>query len=71
MIDSTGVMPDPAAISTCRAGAPRSGVNEPDGGCTSIRSPGRTSRTSQPDSAPPGTSRTPIRGGCPAGEQIE
>ena len=43
----------------------------PDGGCTSIRSPGRTSRTSQPDSAPPGTSRTPIRGGWPAGEQIE
>ena len=46
-------------------------MNDPAGGWTSIRSPGRTSRTSQPDMAPPGTSRTPIRGGSPAGEQIE
>ena len=71
VMDSTGVMPDPAAMSTCRAGASRSAVNDPAGGWTSIRSPGRTSRTSQPDMAPPGTSRTPIRGGSPAGEQME
>ena len=44
-------------------------MNEPDGGCTSTTSPGRTSRTSQPDTAPPGTSRTPMRSGWPPGRR--
>ena len=71
-IDSTGVMPEPAAISTCRRPrAARSGVNAPDGGWTSIVSPGRVPRTSQPDTHPSGTSRTPIRGARPGGTQIE
>ena len=71
VIERMGVIPEPAAISTCRPGTARSGVNEPAGGCTSMRSPGLTSRTSQPETAPPGTSRTPIRGGWPAAEQME
>ena len=70
-IDSTGVIPDPAAISTCRPGTRRSAVNDPDGGWTSTRSPGRTSRTSQPETTPPGTSLTPIRSGSPSGAQME
>ena len=70
-IDSTGVMPEPAAISTCRPRTARSGVNAPDGGWTSIVSPGRVPRTSQPDTHPSGTSRTPIRGARPGGTQIE
>ncbi len=70
-MDSTGVMPEPAAISTCRAALARSGVNVPVGAWTSMRSPGRTSWTNQPDNAPPATSRTPMRGARPAGAQIE
>ena len=64
-------MPDPAAISTCEPGVPRSGVNEPVGACTSTVSPGRTSCTSQPETAPPATSRTPIRGAAPKRAQME
>ena len=70
-IDSTGVIPLPAAISTCWPAVARSGTNEPDGACTSSTSPGLTLCTSHPDTAPPGTSRTPIRGGWPAAAQIE
>ena len=43
----------------------------PGGVCTSTTSPGRTSRTSQRENSPSGISRTPIRGGAPAGAQIE
>ena len=53
-MDSTGVMPLPAAIRTWCPGRDRSGVNVPDGAWTSMTSPGRTSWTSQPDTAPPG-----------------
>ncbi len=35
-MDSTGVIPLPAAISTWCPGVSRSGVNEPEGGCASI-----------------------------------
>jgi hypothetical protein len=64
-------MPLPAAIMKWRPGTSRSGVKDPDGGWTSITSPGRTWRTSQPDTAPPATSRTPMRGARPRTEQIE
>jgi hypothetical protein len=70
-MDRTGVIPLPAAIRTCCPGACRSGVNDPDGACASTTSPALTSCTSQPDTAPPATSRTPIRGACPAAAQIE
>src|SRR5215469_2896664 len=70
-IDSTGVMPDPAATSTCSPTADGPGVNVPAGGCTSTTSPGLTSRTSQLETRPPATSRTPMRGGLPGGTQIE
>ena len=70
-MDSTGVIPLPAAISTCCPGTSRSGVNAPDGACTSTTSPGRTWCTSQPDTAPPATSRTPIRGARPLTAQME
>ena len=70
-MDSTGVIPLPAAISTCCAGRVQVGVNEPDGACTSTTSPGLTSCTSQPDTAPPATSRTPMRGARPLTAQIE
>ena len=58
-------MPEPAAISTCRPGTARSGVKVPPGACTSSASPGWRSCTSQPETAPPATSRTPIRGAAP------
>src|ERR1700744_2190093 len=70
-IDIIGVMPEPAAISTWWPGTDRSGVNEPPGLWTWSVSPAFSSRTSQPDTAPPATSRTPIRGGDPAAAQIE
>ena len=70
-MDSIGVIPEPAAISTCRPGAVRSGLKDPAGACTSMTSPARTWWISHPDTAPPATSRTPIRGACPAGAQIE
>ena len=70
-MDSTGVIPLPAAISTWWPGTSRSGVNEPDGACTSITSPGLTSCTSQPETAPPATSRTPMRGARPRAAQME
>ena len=43
----------------------------PLGTWTSRVSPGLTVRTSQPETAPPATSRTPIRGAAPAGAQME
>ena len=70
-MDSTGVIPLPAAISTCCPGVSRSGVNEPEGGCASTTSPARTSCTSQPETAPPATSRTPMRGARPRAAQME
>ena len=70
-MDKTGVIPLPAASRMWCAGISRSGVNEPDGACTSITSPARTSCTSQPDTAPPATSRTPMRGARPVAAQIE
>ena len=70
-MDSTGVIPLPAAISTWCPGTSRSGVNEPDGAWTSITSPARTSCTSQPETAPPATSRTPMRGARPWAAQME
>ena len=48
-----------------------SGVNEPDGGATSISSPGRSRSTSHSENSPVSTRRTPILGSAPAGEQIE
>ena len=70
-IDSAGVIPEPATISTWWPATSTSGVKLPLGACTSMRSPGRTSRTSHVETAPSGTSRTPIRGDAPAGAQIE
>ncbi len=70
-IDIIGVMPEPAAISTCRPGTVRSGVKVPLGAWTSRVSPALSACTSQPETAPPATSRTPIRGADPAGAQIE
>ena len=70
-MDSTGVIPLPAAISTCWPGVSRSGTNEPDGSCTSTTSPALTWRTSQPETAPPATSRTPMRGARPLTAQME
>src|ERR1700684_2675583 len=70
-IDIIGVMPEPAAIRTCCPGSLRSGGDRPPGAWTSRVSPALTWRTSHPDRAPPGTSRTPIRGADPAGAQIE
>ena len=70
-MDRTGVIPLPAAIRTCCPGARRSGVKDPEGAWTSMTSPARTSCTSHPDTAPPATSRTPIRGADPADAQIE
>ena len=70
-IDSTGVIPDPAAISTWCPDSVRSGVNAPVGVPTSTSSPGRIWCTSQVENSPSGTSRTPIRGRAPAGAQIE
>ena len=61
-IDIIGVMPEPAAIRTCRPGTDRSGVKVPLGAWTSRVSPALRVRTSQPETAPPATSRTPIRG---------
>ena len=52
-MDRTGVIPLPAAISTWWPGRSRSGVNEPEGAWTSMTSPGRTSCTSHPETAPP------------------
>ena len=48
-----------------------SGQKRPLGVCTSISSPGRTSRTSHRENSPSGISRTPTRGRAPAGAQIE
>lgn len=70
-MDIIGVIPDPAAISTWCPGSPGSGVKAPVGGSTSTVSPRRTPCTSQSENSPPGTTRTPIRGGAPAGEQME
>ncbi len=70
-IESTGVIPEPAATHRCRPPATGSARNRPVGVCTSIRVPGRTSRTSQLENSPAGTSRTPTRGGAPTGAQIE
>ena len=70
-IDSTGVIPDPAAISTWWPAVAVPGVKLPAGVPTEISSPGRTCRTSQRENSPSGTSRTPIRGRAPSGAQIE
>ena len=70
-IDSTGVIPDPAAISTWWPAVAVPGVKRPAGTATEISSPGRTWRTSQRENKPSGTSRTPIRGRAPSGAQIE
>ena len=70
-IDIIGVMPEPAAISTWRPGTDRSGVKVPLGTWTSRVSPGLIVRTSQPETAPSATSRTPMRGAAPTGAQIE
>ena len=70
-IESAGVIPEPATTRTWCATASTSGVKLPVGGRTSMRSPGRTARTNHGDTAPPDTSRTPIRGAAPAGAQIE
>ena len=69
-IDSTGVIPEPAATSACQPST-SDGVKLPLGGATSISSPGRTWWTSQRENTPPGTSRTPMRGVVPGGAQIE
>ncbi len=70
-IDSTGVIPEPAAISTWWPPVSGPGVKLPAGTPTEISSPGLTSRTSQRENSPSGTSRTPIRGRAPSGAQIE
>jgi len=69
--ESSGVMPDPAAMHRCRSPVDGSACQEPDGLCTSIRVPGTTSRTSHEEKKPSGTSRTPMRSGAPGGAQIE
>ena len=48
----------------CRAATSGSARKLPLGVCTSTRSPGRTSRSSHREKTPPGTSRTPMRGGA-------
>ena len=70
-MDSIGVMPEPAAMHRCRPPCSGSARKLPVGICTSMTSPGRTSRTSQDENSPSGISRTPMRGEAPAGEQIE
>ncbi len=70
-MESIGVIPEPAAIRTWWPGRVRSGVKAPVGAITSTVSPGRTSLTSQEENRPPGTTRTPMRGCAPAGEQME
>jgi hypothetical protein len=70
-IESIGVMPDPAAMHRCRPGRSSLAANDPLGVCTSITSPGLTSRISQRENKPSGISRTPMRGAAPAGAQIE
>ncbi|GAA3091929.1 hypothetical protein GCM10020001_003910 [Nonomuraea salmonea] len=70
-IDSSGVMPEPAATHRWRSPPSGSACQEPVGGCTSMTVPGRTSWTSQEENRPPGISLTPMRGAAPAGAQIE
>ncbi len=70
-MDSIGVMPEPAAISTWWPGSSRVGVKAPVGGMTSTMSPGRISSTSQEENSPSVTIRTPMRGAAPAGEHSE
>ncbi len=70
-MESIGVMPEPAATRTWCPGSPRAGVNRPVGSITSTTSPGRTSRTSQVEKRPSGTTRTPMRGAAPTGAQSE
>ena len=70
-MDSTGVIPEPAAIRPWWLPGSISGVNEPDGGATSISSPGCNRSTSHSENSPVSTRRTPIRGSAPAGAQIE
>ena len=70
-MESIGVIPEPAAMHRCLPPAEASARKLPEGGCTSMTSPGRTSRTSHREKSPSGTSRTPMRGAVPAGAQIE
>src|SRR5882757_1509354 len=70
-MDSTGVIPEPAAISPWWVPAASSGVNAPAGGATSTSSPGRTPSTSHSENSPPSIRRTPTRSAAPTGAQIE
>ena len=70
-IESTGVIPEPAATSTwCSPGA-TSGLKRPCGGPTSSSSPAASRSTSQVENRPSSTRRTPMRGAAPSGAQIE
>ena len=70
-IESTGVIPEPAATRTWCSPAATSGEKRPCGGPTSISSPGVSRSTSQVENSPVSTRRTPIRGAAPSGAQIE
>ena len=63
MIESTGVMPEPAAIATWvrRADGSNEGVNRPAGVITSSVSPTRSAARTPEEKAPPGSRFTPIR----------
>jgi hypothetical protein len=70
MMDSAGVMPDPA---TTKPWCPvtSSGVNLPSGGRTSSVSPGASRSTMRAENNPFSTRRTPMRGAAPSGAQME
>ena len=66
MMDSAGVMPEPATMKAWCRPVP-SGVNFPCGGRTSSVSPGLSSSTSRAENRPFSTRRTPMRGACAGG----
>jgi hypothetical protein len=67
-IDSTGVMPLPAATSPTvrRAAGSSTGPNRPAGGSTSSSSPGRSPVVTHVENAPPSSCLTATRSGPPA-----
>ena len=70
-MESTGVIPDPAATRPWCVPGRSSGVNAPDGGATSSSSPATSRSTSHSENKPSVTRRTPTRGAAPACAQIE